>query len=125
MTSEDSISQFSILPGRQSRISNANVIQVRQKVTNFKTFTQVKVKDEKKKLGECKADFQPRTARGCASRGTLQNMKKCVSFFSIQPNYRQSLNIKEGVKKLQTIAEVANYVPYNIINNYRSGKIEN
>ncbi len=106
-------------------MSNAIVIQVRQEVTNFKMFPLVEVKDEKKKLGECKADFQPRTARGCASRGTLQNMKKCVSFFSIQPNYRQSLNTKEGVNKLQTIAEVANYVPFNIINNYRNGKIEN
>ena len=76
MASEDSTTQISILPGRQSRMSNANVIQVRQKVTNFKTFPQVKVKDEKKKLGECKAEFQPRTVRGCASRGTVQNMKK-------------------------------------------------
>ena len=35
--------------------------------------------------GNCKAEFQPRTVRGCASRGTVQNMKKWVSFFSIQP----------------------------------------
>ena len=84
-TSEDSTTQFSILPGRQSRMSNAIVIQVRQEVTNFEMFPFVEVKDEKKKLGECKADFQPRTARGCASRGTVQNMKKRVSFFSIQP----------------------------------------
>ena len=76
MTSEDSTTQFSILPGRQSRMSNAIVIQVRQEMTHFEMFPLVEVKDEKKKLGECKADFQPRTARGCASRGTVQNMKK-------------------------------------------------
>ena len=56
-TSEDSTTQFSILPGRQSRMSNANAIQVRLQVTNFKMFLKVDVKDEKKKLGECKAEF--------------------------------------------------------------------
>ena len=56
-TSEDSTTQFSILPGRQSRMSNANTIQVRLQVTNFEMFLKVDVKDEKKKLGECKAEF--------------------------------------------------------------------
>lgn len=40
-------------------------------------------------------------------------------------NFRQSLNTKEGVKKLKTIAVVAKNVPYNITDNYRNGRIEN
>merc|ERR1719154_888673 len=50
-TSNDSTTQFIILPGRQSRTSKANVIQVRHKVTLLKMSLKRKgkVKDEKKK----------------------------------------------------------------------------
>ena len=39
-------------------------------------------------------------------------------------NFRQSSNTKEGVKRFQTIAEVAYNVPYTIDINYRNGKIK-
>ena len=84
-TSEDSTTQFSILPGRQSRMSNANAIQVRLQVTNFKMFLKVDVKDEKKKLGECKAEFQPKTARRLRFSCDGTKHEELVSFFSIQP----------------------------------------
>ena len=85
MTSEDSTTQFSILPGRQSRISNAYVIQVRQKVANFEMFPQGEAKDEKKKLGECKAEIQLRTVRRLRFSWDCTKHEEIVSFFSIQP----------------------------------------
>ena len=121
-TSEDSTTQFSILPGRQSRMSYANVIQVRLEVTNFEMFLKVDVKDEKKKLGECKAEFQPKTARRLRFSCDSTKHGKLVSFFSIQPTFRQCLYTKESIKKLNTIAEVAYNVSYT---NYRDERIEN
>lgn len=122
-TSEDSTTQFSILPGRQSRMSYANATQVRLQVTNFEIFLKVDVKkDEKKKLGECKAEFQPKTARRLRFSCDGTKHGKLVSFFSIQPTLRQYLYTKESIKKLNTIAKVAYNVSYT---NYRDERIEN
>ena len=86
-TSEDWTTQFSILPGRQSRMSNVNVIQVRLEVTNLKMFLKVKVKDEKKKLGECKAEIQPKTARRLRFSCDCTKHGEWVFFSSIQPTF--------------------------------------
>ena len=87
MTSEDSTTQFSNLPGRQSRMSNVNVIQVRLEVTNLKMFLKVKVKDEKKKLGECKAEIQPKAARRLRFSCDCTKHGERVFFSSIQPTF--------------------------------------
>ena len=109
LTSEDSTTQLSILPGRQRRISNADVIQVKQEVTSFKMFPRVEVKDEKKKLGECKAEFKPEIMRQLRFSCYCTMQGKRVSFFSYLPTFGQSLDTKDGVKKLQTIAVVTEF----------------
>ena len=54
------------------------------------------------------------------------SLKRRMGLLLLNPaNFRQSSNTKEGVKRFQTIAEVADNVPYYFIINYRDGKIEN
>ena len=84
-TSNDSTAQFIILPGRQSRMSNANVIQVRHEVTKLKMYLEWKGKDEKKKRGECKAEFQPNLARQTSSSCSCTKHRKMFFFSSFQP----------------------------------------
>ena len=106
-------------------MSNANVIQVRQEVTHFEMFLLVEVKDEKKKLGEFKADLQPKMVRRLRFSWACTKHEEMGLLLLNPANYRQSSNTKEDVKKLLTIAEVANNVPYNITDDYRNGRIEN
>ena len=70
----------------------------------------------------CKAEFQPKTARRLRFSCDGTKHGKLVSFFSIQPTFRQYLYTKESIKKLNTIAKVAYNVSYT---NYRDERIEN
>ena len=65
--------------------SSANMIQVRHKATHLKTSIDRKGKDEKKKRGECKAEFQPKFVRQLRSSCQCTKSEEKLSFFSIQP----------------------------------------
>ena len=71
--------------GVNVEVTSANMIQVRHKATHLKTSIDRKGKDEKKKRGECKAEFQPKFVRRLRSSCQCTKSEEKLFFFPIQP----------------------------------------
>ena len=94
-------------------------------MTHLETNERVGSKDEKEQRREWKAEFSALIV-AAAALPRLDQTTQSKGLLLLNPvTNRQFLTLLKDVKRLHDIAEVADNVPNNILNNYRNGKIEN